>query len=227
MQIAGMQKTTLVDFPGKVASIVFTRGCNMRCPYCHNKQIAFDFESGNQELMNTDDVLHVLDQRKHFIDGVVITGGEPTLQKGLLGFMKLIKEEFGLLVKLDTNGSKPDVVQQAINLKLVDYLAMDLKTSFKRYKEFLGVDGDLIYKTYSIIRDSGISYELRMTCYPDFVNSHIIDEVLPLLDPRDRIFIQKCNPVGNQEIDPASYDKNQLDLFGDMFKDGGLTSSVR
>lgn len=223
MKIAGIQRTTLVDYPGKIASTIFTLGCNMRCPYCHNKQISFDF--AEPELLDTDDVIEIIKERKNFIDGITITGGEPTLQKDLLGFCRQIKEKFGLLIKLDTNGSLPMIVKRAIDEKLVDYIAMDLKTSFSRYRECLGIDGEIIYSSYKIIRDSGLDYELRMTCYPDFINTNSLSELLGFLNPTDKIFIQKCNVV-NVDEQQVSYEDGQLGLFENILEAKGFHSAL-
>ncbi|MEI6092250.1 MAG: anaerobic ribonucleoside-triphosphate reductase activating protein [bacterium] len=223
MKIAGIQKTTLVDYPGKIASTIFTLGCNMRCPYCHNKQISFDF--AEPELLDTNDVMAIIKERHKFIDGITITGGEPTLQKDLLDFCKEIKSKFGLLIKLDTNGSLPMIVKRAIDEKLVDYIALDLKTSFSRYKECLGIDGEIIYGSYKMIRDSGIDYEIRMTCYPDFINTSSLSELLGFLNPSDKIFIQKCNVV-NLDEQKSDYENGQLELFGNIMESKGFYSTL-
>ncbi len=217
MQIAGVQKTSLIDYPGKICATLFTLGCNMKCPYCHNKQISFDFAE-QPELLDIEDVFSIIEERKDFIDAVSISGGEPTIQNDIIDFCLDIKKRFGLLVKIDTNGSKPRVIKKLIDSKALDYIALDIKTSFVRYKESLGVDGELIYKSYNLIKDSGLNYELRMTCYPDFINSDVIDEILPLLNIRDRLFLQKCN---NEQ----TYDKGQMDLFEDRFKINGYSST--
>lgn len=217
MQIAGIQKTSLIDYPGKVCTVLFTIGCNMKCPYCHNKQISFDFAE-QPEAVSMDEVYSVLGERAGFIDGISISGGEPTFQKDLLAFCADIKKRFGLLIKVDTNGSNPLVIKELISKKAVDYFALDIKTSFERYKGSLGVDGSKILESYNLIKDSGVDYELRMTCYPDFIDTDVIDELLPCLDYRDRLFIQKCN-------NERTYDKGQLELFENMFKDQGYSST--
>jgi len=217
LQIVGVQKTSLIDYPGKICATLFTLGCNMKCPYCHNKQISFDFVE-QPELLDMAEVFSIIKERKDFIDAVSISGGEPTIQKNIIDFCLDIKKRFGLLVKIDTNGSKPQVIKKLIENKALDYVALDIKTSFVRYKESLGVDGELIYKSYNLIKDSGLDYELRMTCYPDFINSDVIEEVLPLLDVRDRLFLQKCN---NEQ----TYDKGQMDLFEDQFKIKGYSAT--
>ena len=122
MEISGFEKLTLTDYPGKVACIVFTQGCNFKCPFCHNSDL-IKFKEG--EILEKD-VLDYIDKRKNMLDGVVITGGEPTMQRDLISFLKQIKD-LGLNIKLDTNGVKPDVLEKIIRLKLVDYIATELK----------------------------------------------------------------------------------------------------
>lgn len=227
MQIAGIQKTTLIDYPGKVATTLFTLGCNMKCPYCHNKQISFDF-ADTTVPMDIQDVFAFLDERKGFIDAISLSGGEPTLQPDLLDFCRTIKKKYNLLIKFDTNGSFPDVIKKAIDQGLVDYVALDIKTSFNRYKEYLGVDGELIYKTYKIISGSGIDYELRMTCFPDFIDPESVTELLPMLHVKDRIFLQQCylnKSLGEPVYDVPTYDKAQMELFENLMNSKGFASA--
>ena len=220
MKIVGIQKTTLLDFPDKIATTIFTLGCNIRCPYCHNKQISFDF--AKQNIIDNNEVINTINERKNFIDGIVITGGEPTIQPELLNFMRMIKNKFGLLIKLDTNGTSPLVVRKAIDESLVDYVALDIKTSFENYKKYLNVDGQDILSTYNILRNSKVNYELRMTCYPEFIDSDGISNLINYLDVRDRIFIQKCNYESNTS------NEDQLELFEELFSINGFNcASIR
>ncbi len=133
MRIGGFQKLTLVDFPGKVAATVFTQGCNFRCGYCHNPELVCPESFG--PLIPVQEVLAELKTRRGKLQGVVITGGEPTLQKGLVDFIVQVKE-LGLAVKLDTNGSHPEVLAHLINLRIIDYIAIDIKTSIEKYRSF-------------------------------------------------------------------------------------------
>ena len=222
MKIAGIQKTTLIDYPCKVASTIFTIGCNLRCPYCHNKQLAFDFVE--TEPMSMDEVFDIIEERKNFIEGVSISGGEPTLQPDLIDFCREIKNRYGLAIKLDTNGCFPTVVNRVVEEGLVDYFAMDIKTSFARYKEHLGIDGENVYKSYKLIRDSGKDYELRMTCYPDFINTNTLNELMGFLSPNDRICIQKCNNEDDSSV--IEYNDKQLVLFEDMFESKGFSQTL-
>ena len=168
MNIKGLYKTSLVDYPGKVSSVIFTGGCNLRCGYCHNPQLACN--SDELERIDDEEVFSFLEKRKGLIDGVTVSGGEPSLDKGLPEFLRRV-HGMGLLAKLDTNGFFPSVVEQCITEKLVDYIALDLKTSPAKYSTLTGRDVDFnqIVTTLNIIRSSGIDYETRTTCVPGFV----------------------------------------------------------
>lgn len=137
-KLAGLQKTTFIDYPEKIACIVFTQGCNFRCGYCHNPEL---FEN-KEPVLSVPAFFEFLNKRKGKLDGVVITGGEPTLHnKDLIEFIKKVKS-LGFLVKLDTNGTHPDVLQELLNENLLDYIAMDIKAPLAKYKEITRVDID-------------------------------------------------------------------------------------
>lgn len=187
MKISGLIKTSLIDFPGKVAAVVFTQGCNFRCGFCHNPSLIFANKKGN---FNNEDVLIYLRKRKNLLDGVVITGGEPTIQRGLLGFIKEIKD-LGLLVKLDTNGSNPAMLEAAINLKLVDYIAMDIKANLMNYKKISGFDDTKkITKSINLIINSNIDYEFRTTVLPYYHNINEFLEIGKMINGAERYTIQ-------------------------------------
>lgn len=160
MQIGGFQKFSLIDYPDKIAAIVFTQGCNFRCPYCHNPELI-----GNKEgLLGEDEILSFLKTRQGKLDGVVITGGEPTLQRDLGEFCTAIKK-LGFLIKLDTNGTNPQMLSFLIGHKLVDYIAMDIKTSLENYPQITRtqLDFQTIKQSVELIQQSGISHEFRTT----------------------------------------------------------------
>ena len=129
MLIGGFQKTSMIDYPEKIAAIVFTQGCNFRCPYCHNPELV----TGIDKIADEQAVLDFLETRKGKLDGVVVTGGEPCLQKTLPDFLKKLKDK-GFAVKLDTNGSKFEMLKDVIDQKLVDYVAMDIKAPLIKYE---------------------------------------------------------------------------------------------
>ena len=162
MKIAGLRKLTLLDFPGRVACVVFTNGCNFRCPFCHNASLVVP--KGGHEEITEEEFFAFLKKRKGILDGVVITGGEPTLAHGLYDFIVAVKAA-GYPVKLDTNGSFPEKLKPLLADKLLDYVAMDIKTLPESYERVAGVkvDMDALSKSIDMIRASGIPHEFRTT----------------------------------------------------------------
>lgn len=168
MNIVSFQKFTLVDYPGKIATTVFTLGCNFRCPFCYNPELVFASPmSGVGKNKMEKDFFDFLEKRKGKLDGVCITGGEPTLQPDLIEFMRKVKD-LGYFVKLDTNGMRPDVIRCAIEEGVVDYFAMDIKNSLERYSETVGVqvDTERIRLSAELIKNSGVDYDFRTTVVP-------------------------------------------------------------
>ena len=161
MNVQGYQKLTLLDFPGRTACTVFTGGCNLRCPFCHNAGLVRTPLAGPNL---TDEVLAYLQKRRGILDGVCVTGGEPLLQPDLEDFLRRIKE-MGYAVKLDTNGTLPGRLAAILATNLVDYVAMDIKSSLDGYAAATGTDADVsaVSDSLSILRDSGIPYEVRTT----------------------------------------------------------------
>lgn len=162
MTIAGLQKMTLLDYPGKVACTVFLQGCNFRCPFCHNSGL---LEASGPESISQEELLTFLRKRVGLLEGVCVTGGEPTLQKDLPELLTAIKD-LGFLVKLDTNGSRPAVLKDLVSKKLVDYVAMDIKNCPERYAETAGVSRiDLagIQESMVFLMEGSIPYEFRTT----------------------------------------------------------------
>lgn len=181
MNIAGVQKVTLLDYPGKVACEIFTQGCNFECPFCQNSSLIPITNTGE---FSEEEIFEYLNLRKNILDGVVITGGEPTVQKDLKEFIKKIKD-LGLLVKLDTNGGNPKVLQELIDEKLVDYVAMDIKNIFNKYNITAGkkINLDNIKKSIEILKASKIDYEFRTTIIKEM---HSLDDIVSI-----------CKLVGN------------------------------
>lgn len=161
MKIAGLQKMTLLDFPGKVACTVFLDGCNFRCPFCHNTPL---LENKAEPCMTEDELFAFLEKRTGILDGVCVTGGEPTLQKELPEFLGKIKA-LGYAVKLDTNGYRPEVLRSVVEQGLVDYVAMDIKNSPDRYSETAGVPVDLkkIEESICYLVSEKVDHEFRTT----------------------------------------------------------------
>ncbi len=169
MILGGLQKTTLIDYPGKIGCTVFTVGCNFRCGFCHNRDLVIlkDFRNKGLKEYREKEIFDFLKKRVGILDGVCITGGEPVLQKGLEGFIKKVKK-LGFLVKLDTNGSRPEVLKRLIDKGLVDFVAVDVKTTFGDYAKVVGIKNyELrIKNSIRMIFKSGIDYELRTTVVP-------------------------------------------------------------
>ena len=163
MEIHGFQKTTLLDFPGHVAATVFAGGCNFRCPFCHNALLVLDPKS--QPVITEEEVLAYLKKRRGILEGVCITGGEPTLQKDLIPFVRKLKG-LGYLVKLDTNGYRPKVLGELLREGLLDYAAMDVKASLTNYWRAAGLPGleqDRILESIQLLLHCSIPYEFRTT----------------------------------------------------------------
>ncbi len=176
MNIRGLYKTSLVDYPGKISTVIFTGGCNMRCGFCHNPDLALN--SRELPVHSEEDVLQYLASRKGLIDGVVLSGGEPTLNEDIVDFA-LCVGKLGLPVKLDTNGMLPEVVESLLASEAIEYAALDIKTSPSLYSVLTGVEADFyrIAETANLLKKSGIEYELRTTCVPGYVNENILREI--------------------------------------------------
>ena len=196
MKIAGFQKSSFVDYPKIISSVVFTPGCNMRCSYCHNKHIL----SSNTELIDELTVLDYLNKRKGFIKGVVISGGEPTLQADLENFIKNIKS-MGYKIKLDTNGTNPKVLKGLCEKGYIDYIAMDLKAPLEKYSEICCVDIDenLIKESVEYIRNCKIDHEFRTTFYPDLTDIDIL-KISETLAKDSKYYLQQYRQVENGKI---------------------------
>lgn len=163
MRICGLNKTTLLDYPGKVAATVFLGGCNFRCPFCQNGSLVLAPQK--EPEIQPEKLWAFLKKRKGILDGVCVTGGEPTLTERLPEFLEKIKE-LGYLVKLDTNGSKPEVIEELLKNGLVDYIAMDIKTSKEQYEKVAGrerLDMESINRSVQMIMDRAPDYEFRTT----------------------------------------------------------------
>nr|WP_321502564.1 anaerobic ribonucleoside-triphosphate reductase activating protein [uncultured Dethiosulfovibrio sp.] len=193
MKIGGILKTTLIDYPGKLASMVFTTGCNFRCPWCHNGGLITD-EPG----IDQGEVMAFILSRKHLIDGVVVSGGEPTLQDDLEDFLKSIKE-LGLLVKLDTNGSLPDRLEKLLKEDLLDYVAMDVKAPLKDYPKVAGAEGyeREIRRSISLVMDRAPDYEFRTTFVPGLHDSASAQGIGLLVQGAKIHYLQYFRPIGN------------------------------
>lgn len=199
----GIQKTSLVDFPGRVAAVLFTAGCPFRCPYCHNPELVEVSCDGDTEvdgLSSVEEALAFIEHRKPVLSGVVISGGEPTIHAELPALAAAVKR-LGLFVKLDTNGCYPERIA-AVG---ADYVAMDLKTTPERYGELWpGAPADAadrIRTAVRAVRGSGAEYEFRITCAPEFVSEIEAEAIARLLEPDDAVYLQRYRP--GRTLDPA------------------------
>ena len=188
--IKGIQKTSLVDYPPNIVSTIFLGYCNFRCPYCHNPDLVLKADE-TQNIMEGD-ILKFLEGKKIWLDGVCISGGEPTMHKDLPGFLAKIKE-LGLKVKIDTNGSYPEVLKELIDKKLVDYVAMDIKAPLDKYEKVakINVDVENIKKSADMVRNSGIDYEFRVTVLKELLEKDDLIKIGEWLKGSKKMFLQQ------------------------------------
>ncbi len=195
MKIKGLQKTTLLDYPEKVACTVFTAGCNFRCPFCHNASLVI---GENDDVISEENFLKFLSRRKGILDGVCITGGEPLLQADIIDFICKIKY-MGFSVKLDTNGSVYTPLEKIISMNAVDYIAMDIKNSPSKYTLTSGIEKmpDAIFKSIELIMSCGIPYEFRTTVVNEL---HTVDDIAQsaqLIQGAEHYYLQSFTDSGN------------------------------
>lgn len=216
MNIGGLQKFSLIDFHGKICAVIFTQGCNFKCPFCHNPGLLSCEVSGASFCK--EDVFEFLKSRVGLLEGVVITGGEPTMQKNLISFLEKVKK-MGYEVKLDTNGSNPHKLEEAIAGGLVDYVAMDIKSPLRKYQQLSGtnVQVEKIKRSIEIIQNSGLDYEFRTTVVSPFLNFDDLYEIASSLNDKKRYklqeFIPHNNILNNTLLGFRQYDTRQIENF--------------
>jgi pyruvate formate lyase activating enzyme len=191
MHLAALHKTTLLDFPGRVAALVFVQGCNFRCPYCHNPGLV----PYGKASLETALVMDFLERRRRVLDGVVISGGEPALQPDLPSFCAALKE-MGYAVKLDSNGSRPDMLRRLLEEGLLDYVALDVKTDPARYPESLCSRAEGVAESLEALKRSGVRHEFRVTCVAPFVTVSVFPAILEAVRGREPLFLQRARPEG-------------------------------
>jgi len=196
MRIGGLQKVSLIDYPGLISAVVFTQGCNFRCPYCHNPELVDPYKFG--KVLLEKDIFTFLDRRVGKLDGVVITGGEPTVQKDLADFIKKIKS-IGYLVKLDTNGFFPDVVESLLAGKLIDYIAMDIKAPIGSYQRVAGISSfnsqKTIERSIKLIMDAPIDYEFRTTVVKSILSAEDLYKIAKMITGARLYALQRFKPT--------------------------------
>lgn len=195
MKIYGFEKLSMVDFEGHLCATVFTGGCNFRCPFCQNADLV---NVTNLEQYNEDEIFAHLEKRKNVLDSVCISGGEPTLNPDLKNFIQKLKQR-GLLVKLDTNGTKPDLLKELIDEGLIDYVAMDVKNSPALYPKTAGaiVNMDDVGKSVELLKSNVVPYEFRTTLVSGHHSNESIEEMGKWLDGADKIYLQCFVDSGN------------------------------
>lgn len=190
MRIQGLQKTTLLDYPEKVACTVFTAGCNFRCPFCHNASLVVNIPDESE--ITEEAFFSFLKKRQGILDGVCMTGGEPLLQPGIEDFIYKIKE-LGYAVKLDTNGSFPEKLRYLVEEKLVDYVAMDIKNSLDAYDATTGTDGrflEAIEESVAFLKEGKVPYEFRTTVTKDFHTREHFEKIGQWIQGAEKYFLQ-------------------------------------
>ncbi len=226
LERVGLQKTTLIDYPDKVASTVFTYGCNLRCPYCHNPQLVQG--PGPEDFITIDEFFSFLEKRKSVLDGVCITGGEPLLYDDLPDFIEHI-QELGLKVKLDTNGTLPERLKKT----KPDYIAMDLKTVPEKYAQFLGSGkstAELIYASLNYLRNCGIAHEVRTTWAPGIVDIDDIPDMAELLKGIEKYYItafRQGNILDSSYNSQSPPSDSFLEDIAEEFLKEGITAIIR
>ena len=204
MNFKGIHKTSLVDYPGKISTVLFAGGCNLNCRYCYNPELVNN--SKELETLKVPDILALLKKRHGLIDSVVISGGEPTLLRNIDKFIESIKD-IPLSVKIDTNGLMPDVIESLLKKGLLDYIAIDIKTSPEKYESLTrkNVDFSLIKKTIEIVKKSGVDYEVRTTCIPDYITLDDFKSIKKELAGVKKYYLQQF--VNKVTMDTAMQEK--------------------
>ena len=222
MKIGGLHKVSLIDYPGSISAILFTQGCNFRCPFCHNPELVDPklFEPP----MPHEEIFGFLDKRRGKLDAVVITGGEPTLQPSLVPFIEKIRA-MGYRVKIDTNGALPEVLGKLLAQKLVDYVAMDVKAPFEKYPRVTRTDVDTgkIQTSMDLLRSSGVCYEFRTTVARGLLSPEDIRRIGALVRGAERFVLQRFIPskcLDNDFLRDEPYRDDELEeMRKDLEKD--------
>lgn len=207
--IGGLQKLTLIDYPGKLACTVFVVGCSFRCPWCYNSQLVLPEKQKSQIKISPEDLFKFLKDRRGMLEGCVIGGGEPTIYSELSDFCKRIKS-LGYAVKLDTNGSNPALLQELINKELIDYVAMDIKAPREKYLKTVGLDEssskllgykvlENIEKSINILKEGKVDYEFRTTVVPRLIDKTDILQIVRWISPAGKYFLQDFRPENTND----------------------------
>jgi len=224
MIISGIQRFTLLDFPDRVACVIFTGGCNYRCGFCHNPEFVLPEKLAkiSQNFIPDATVLNFLKQRQGKLQGVVITGGEPTILPDLEAFIVKVRA-LGFAVKLDSNGNRPEVLRALIDRGLVDYVAMDFKTSLPQYRSLVGqwADPEKLQESIALLKEGRVDYEFRSTLIREVHAPEILDAMCETLSGARRLYLQTFRP--GVTLDPAfehyhSFDPEEMSAIADRFR---------
>lgn len=213
IRLAGLQKLTLIDYPNKMACIVFTVGCNFKCPFCHNASLV----NGTEDYIDEESVLDFLKKRKGILEGVVITGGEPLLNGDIADFLEKIKQ-IGYPVKLDTNGTNPKLLKELVNKKLVDYVAMDIKNSFENYISATGnvkLNLEAINQSIDFLLEGTVDYEFRTTVVKGIHTTQDIVSIAKHIKDAKRYYLQQYKP-SDENLSPdglSEFPKEEMNVF--------------
>lgn len=223
MLISAIQKFTMLDYPEHTACIVFTPGCNFRCGYCHNPEFVLPemIAEIRSSFIPEDIFFHFLEQRVGKLDGVVITGGEPTLMPDLMPFIEKIRN-LGFMVKLDSNGGRPEVLEKLFAANLLDYIAMDVKTSLAEYPKLVGprLNPHNIQKSIELIMNAGIQYEFRTTMMKELHTPEILESMSEMMRDARQFFLQTFRP--QKTLDPKfenyqAFSSSELENIAQIF----------
>jgi len=202
MKFGGIQKLTLIDYPGKIATTLFVYGCNFKCRFCYNSDLVLSNPNTNKSFLSEEEIFSFLEERKGFLEGVVLCGGEPTIYPDLPDFTEKIKQ-MGYKVKLDTNGSNPEMLHYLIKKKLIDYVAMDIKAPKDKYPKVVQckVSIEKIEKSITLLKESNLDYEFRTTVVPTLLEKDDIIQIAKWLKGAKKYVLQQFQP-GNT-VDPS------------------------
>ncbi|MCX7917084.1 MAG: anaerobic ribonucleoside-triphosphate reductase activating protein [bacterium] len=229
MKIGAIQKTSLIEFPGSICCIVFTQGCNFRCSYCHNPELVLPEKFGN--IYSEQEFFFFLEKRKKYLESVCIPGGEPTIKYDIIAFIEKIKE-LGFKVKIDTNGSNPEIIEKILKENLIDYISMDLKGPLEKYKIITGVEIDTkkILKSVELIKNSDIEYEFRTTVVKKQISFDDFEKIGRIIEGSKMYYLQKFIPsklVNENFMKETTYSDEEFDVIKEIMKKYVLECKVR
>ncbi|MFB6226524.1 MAG: anaerobic ribonucleoside-triphosphate reductase activating protein [Candidatus Paceibacteria bacterium] len=234
MNISGVQQFTTLDFPGRIACIIFTAGCNFRCGFCHNPEFVLPekIQKIQDTFISKDAVFNFLESREGLLEGVVISGGEPTMQPDLLDFITKIRNEFDYEIKLDSNGNRPEILQEAIEKNLLDYIAMDIKQDFEDYQNLVGgrVNTTKMQQSIDLLKQERIEYEFRTTLIKGIHTRENLENIADLISGAENYYLQEYRNGHTLDPDFVQYDSfsnKEMKQIKQIFEDKVNTVQIR